>query len=56
MSLELKSLDKIKSTTSILNVPLLQSSNKPIKELVSDIPTLSTSKLDINTVKKRVPK
>ncbi len=52
MSLELKSLDKIKSTTSILNVPLLQSSNKPIKELVSDIPTLSTSKLDINTVKK----
>lgn len=52
ISEELKALDKIKSTTSILNVPLLQSSNKPIKEIISDIPILIDSKLDIKLVKK----
>ncbi len=52
MSLQLESLEKIQSVTSILNVPLLQSSNKPIKEIISDIPTLSNSQLDINLVKK----
>ena len=52
ISQQLNSLDKIKSVTSILNVPLLQSSNKPIKEMISNIPTLSNSQLDKNLVKK----
>ncbi len=52
MSLKLESLDKIASITSILNVPLLQSSNKAIKELISNIPTLSNSNLDMSKVKK----
>jgi len=52
MSSQLESLDKISSVTSILNVPLLQSSNVPIKELISNIPTLSNSNLDMNVVKK----
>ncbi|HIP29823.1 MAG TPA: RND family transporter [Sulfurospirillum arcachonense] len=52
MSLQLESLENIESITSILNVPLLQSSNKPIKEIISDIPTLSNSQLDIDLVKK----
>ncbi len=52
ISQQLKSLDKIESVTSILNVPLLQSSGKPIKEIISNIPTLSNSKLNIELVKK----
>ena len=52
MSLQLESLKNIESVTSILNVPLLQSSNKPIKEVISNIPTLSNSQLDIELVKK----
>ncbi len=52
MSLQLELLKNIESVTSILNVPLLQSSNKPIKEVISNIPTLSNSQLDIKLVKK----
>jgi len=51
MSLQLESLEKISSITSILNVPLLQSSDKPIKELIANIPTLSNSDLDLDLVK-----
>lgn len=51
ISLQLESLDKINSVTSILNVPLLQSSNVPLKELISNIPTLSNAHLDTNLVK-----
>jgi len=52
ISLDLKSLDEISSITSILNVPLLQSSNKPLKELITNIPTLSSAHLDTKLVKK----
>lgn len=52
MSLKFESLKQVSSTTSILTVPLLQSSNKPIKELISDIPTLWNSQLDPALVKK----
>ena len=52
MSQELQALKKIQSITSILNVPLLQSSNKPIKELISNIPTLSNTQLDLKLVQK----
>jgi len=52
LSSELEKLDKISSVTSILNVPLLQSSTKPMKEIINDIPTLESSKLDLDLVKK----
>jgi len=52
MSSDLKSLKKIDSVTSILNVPLLQSSNKPLKELITNIPTLANDTLDRKLVKK----
>jgi len=52
ISSKLKNLDKIDSITSILNVPLLQSSNKPLKELITNIPTLENTKLDNLLVKK----
>jgi len=52
MSKELKELKKVESTISILNVPLLQSSHKPIKEIITNIPTLENSKLDLTLVKK----
>jgi len=54
ISLQLETLEKVKSVTSILNVPLLQSSNRPLKEMISNIPTLSNSKLDIALVKKEL--
>jgi len=40
LSDELLALDDVDTITSILNVPLLQSPPKPIKELLKDIPTL----------------
>lgn len=52
MSRELKKIDKVSSITSVLNVPLLQSPVRPIKELVGDIPTLATHKVDKDLVKK----
>ncbi len=52
LSNQLKKLNKISSITSILNVPLLQSSTKSMKEVIKDIPTLESSKLDLALVKK----
>ncbi|MBL0686892.1 MAG: MMPL family transporter [Sulfurospirillum sp.] len=51
MSVKLETLDKIGSITSILNVPLLQSSNMPLKDIIYNIPTLENSKLDLTLVK-----
>lgn len=51
ISKELVSLNKITSITSILNVPLLQSSPQSIKEVINNIPTIESSTLDLKTVK-----
>lgn len=51
LSIALEKLNKISSVTSILNVPLLQSSTKPMKELINNIPTLESSNLDLDLVK-----
>lgn len=53
---ELQKLEQINSITSILNVPLLISSDKPIKELIDDIPTLVTSDIDKSLAKKEFSK
>ena len=46
ISAKLKHLDHVDSVTSILNVPLMQSPAKPIKEMLKNIPTLSSD--DVN--------
>ena len=52
LSNDLLKLDNIESTTSILNVPLVQSPIRPISDLVHGVETLSTKKYDLTLVKK----
>jgi predicted RND superfamily exporter protein len=51
LSNELESLEHVASITSILNVPLLQSPIRPIKEMVKGVQTWSDSGLDAALVK-----
>ncbi|MDD2383907.1 MAG: MMPL family transporter [Sulfurospirillaceae bacterium] len=46
LSLELMTLPRVKAVSSILNVPLLQSPPRPVKELVEDVLTLESPKVD----------
>lgn len=43
---KLTTLEGIESVTTILDVPLLESPPRPIKELVSDVPTLQSPTID----------
>ncbi|MDX2471846.1 MAG: MMPL family transporter [SAR324 cluster bacterium] len=43
---ELEALPMTKSVTSIINVPLLESPPKPVKELLKEVPTLETPWID----------
>lgn len=43
---ELTKLERVKSVTSILDVPLLESPPRPIKELLKDVPTLESPGID----------
>jgi len=52
LSNELTSLKLVDKVTSILNVPLLQSPPKPIKELLKNIPTLLSPDTDKQLAKK----
>ncbi|MDX1809556.1 MAG: MMPL family transporter [Sulfurospirillaceae bacterium] len=49
---DLKKLDQITSVISILNVPLLQSPPRPVKDLLEKIPTLEDKGIDKALVKK----
>ncbi len=49
---ELKALDGVESVISILDVPLLESPPRPIKELVSDVTTLESPKVDRELARK----
>lgn len=51
LSHDLEGLARIESVTSMLNVPLLQSPIRPIKELVKAVPTLQSDTLDTELVK-----
>lgn len=42
----------VTSVTSILNVPLLQSPPKPVKELLANIPTIEGGEADKTLAKK----
>ena len=48
---QIKDLEIVESINSIVNVPLLQSPPKPVKELLKDIPTLESPNIDKNLVK-----
>ena len=52
ISNEISKLELVTSITSIINVPLLQSPPKPIKELLNNIPTLQTPTTDKTLAKK----
>ncbi len=51
LSNDLEELEQVQSVTSILNVPLLQSPIREIKELVDDIKTLQSEGIDKTLVK-----
>ena len=51
LSNEIKKIDIVDNINSIVNVPLLQSPPKPLKELVEDIPTLKSKNIDKKLVK-----
>jgi predicted RND superfamily exporter protein len=52
LSDEILQLQDVESITSIINVPLLQSPPRPIKELVKDVKTLLSPDIDKKLVKK----
>ena len=52
LSAELLTLDRVESIDSILNVPLLESPPKPIKELIKNVPTLESPGIDKALAKK----
>jgi len=52
LSQKLQTLPMVTSVTSILNVPLLQSPPKPVKELLANIPTIEGGEADKTLAKK----
>ncbi len=54
LSSELEALDLVSSVTSVLNVPLLQSPEKPVKELLKKIPTLESADTDKKLAQKEL--
>ena len=52
ISKELEGIEQISSVVSVLNVPLLESPPRPVKELLSKIPTLEDKNTDKNLAKK----
>ncbi|MCF6340308.1 MAG: MMPL family transporter [Sulfurimonas sp.] len=51
LSKEIQKVKIVESINSIVNVPLLQSPPKPLKELIKNIPTLESSNIDKTLVK-----
>ena len=51
LSNDLLNLERVESVTSILNVPLLVSPPKPVKELIKNVPTLESPEIDKSLAK-----
>lgn len=49
---QIKNIEIVESINSIVNVPLLQSPPRPLKELLKDIPTLESPNIDKDLAKK----
>ena len=56
ISKDLKKIKQISSVVSLLNVPLLESPPRPIKELLNKIPTLEDKNTDKTLAKKELLK
>ncbi|MCV6608291.1 MAG: MMPL family transporter [Campylobacterales bacterium] len=54
LSNEFEKLELVTSVTSILNIPLLQSPPKPVKELLADIPSLEKGGVDKKLAEKEL--
>ncbi len=48
---DLRSIERVLSVRSILDVPLLESPSVPLKELTDDLPTLDSPTVDVNLAK-----
>ena len=51
LSEELKKVNRVESITSMVNVPLLESSTKPVSEMLKAIPTIKTPDIDKELVR-----
>ena len=54
LSRELKAVENIDSVTSITNIPLVTSSEKPLTELINDIPNILSEDIDKNRAKEEI--
>ncbi len=54
LSREIKTIENIDSVTSITNIPLVTSSDKPLTELVNDIPNILSKDIDINLAREEI--
>jgi hypothetical protein len=54
LSKELKSIENIDSVTSVTNIPLVTSSEKPLAELINDIPNILSEDIDISRAKEEI--
>ena len=54
LSREIKTIENIDSVTSITNIPLVTSSDKPLTELINDIPNILSKDIDRNLAKEEI--
>jgi hypothetical protein len=54
MTMELSSIKNILSVSSLVNVPLLKSTSMSLSEMLSHIPTINDSRIDISKVKEEL--
>ena len=54
LSREIKAIENIDSVTSITNIPLVTSSEKPLTELVNDIPNILSEDIDRDRAKEEI--
>ena len=54
LSKEIKTIENIDSVVSITNIPLVTSSEKPLTELINDIPNILSEDIDRNRAKEEI--
>ena len=54
LSREIKTIQNIDSVTSITNIPLVTSSEKPLTELINDIPNILSEGIDRDRAKEEI--
>ena len=51
---KLLKIDGVESITSLIDVPLVKSSNKPLTEMIADVPTIFSESVDINKAREEI--